>query len=31
MTLAFIDIIPILLVFVFYFLGMPLVYSLFGS
>ena len=31
MTLAFIDIIPILLVFVFYFLGMPIVYSLFGS
>ncbi|MDD6158197.1 MAG: TRAP transporter large permease [bacterium] len=31
MTLAFLDLLPILLVFVFYFLGMPIVYSLFGS
>ena len=31
MTLTFLDIIPIILVFVFYFLGMPIVYSLFGS
>ena len=31
MTLTFIEILPIILVFVFYFLGMPIVYSLFGS
>ena len=31
MTLTFIDIIPIILVFVLYFLGLPIVYSLFGA
>ena len=31
MTLEFLDIVPILMVFVFYFLGMPIVYSLLGS
>ena len=31
MTLTFIDIIPIILVFVRYFLGLPIVYSLFGA
>ena len=31
MTLEFVEIIPILLVFVFYLLGMPIVYALFGS
>ena len=31
MTLEFLDIIPIILVFVFYFFGMPIVYSLFGA
>ena len=31
MTLEFIDIIPIIMVFVFYFMGMPIVYSLLGS
>ncbi|MBP0981321.1 MAG: TRAP transporter large permease [Oscillospiraceae bacterium] len=31
MTLEFLDIVPIFLVFFFYFLGMPIVYSLFGS
>ena len=31
MTLEFIDIIPILMVFFFYFMGMPIVYALFGS
>ena len=31
MTLTFVQILPIIMVFVFYFLGMPIVYSLFGS
>ena len=31
MTLTFIDIIPIILVFILYFLGLPIVYSLFGA
>lgn len=31
MTLEFVDIIPILMVFFFYFMGMPIVYALFGS
>lgn len=31
MTLEFIEIIPMLMVLVFYFLGMPIVYALFGS
>ena len=31
MTLTFIDLIPIILVFVLYFLGLPIVYSLFGA
>ena len=31
MSLSFIDIVPILLVFLLYFLGMPIVYSLFGA
>ncbi|MDD3165149.1 MAG: TRAP transporter large permease [Oscillospiraceae bacterium] len=31
MTLTFVSIIPIILVFLLYFLGMPIVYSLFGS
>ena len=31
MTLTFIDIVPIILVFVLYFLGLPIVYSLFGA
>ena len=31
MTLGFLDIVPIILVFAFYFLGMPIVYSLFGA
>ena len=31
MTLTFLDIVPIILVFIFYFFGMPIVYSLFGS
>ncbi len=30
MTLAFVDILPIILLFVLYFLGLPIVYSLFG-
>ena len=31
MTLTFIDIIPIILVFILYFMGLPIVYSLFGA
>lgn len=31
MTLTFIDLIPIFLVFILYFMGMPIVYSLFGA
>ena len=31
MTLEFIEILPMLMVFAFYFLGMPIVYALFGS
>ena len=31
MTLEFIDLIPVFMVFIFYFFGMPIVYSLFGS
>ena len=31
MTLTFIDLIPIFLVFLLYFMGMPIVYSLFGA
>ncbi len=31
MTLEFIEILPMLMVFLFYFLGMPIVYALFGS
>lgn len=31
MTLTFIDLIPVILVFILYFLGMPIVYSLFGA
>lgn len=31
MTLAFLDILPIILVFVLYFAGLPIVYALFGS
>jgi len=31
MTLEFIEIIPMIMVFAFYFLGMPIVYALFGS
>ena len=31
MTLTFIDLIPIILVFILYFLGLPIVYSLFGA
>lgn len=31
MTLEFIEIVPMLMVFLFYFLGMPIVYALFGS
>ena len=31
MTLTFIDLIPIFLVFILYFMGLPIVYSLFGA
>ena len=31
MTLALIDLVPVFMVFILYFLGMPIVYSLFGS
>ena len=31
MTLTFIDLVPIFLVFILYFMGMPIVYSLFGA
>ena len=31
MTLTFVNLIPIFLVFILYFLGMPIVYALFGS
>ena len=31
MTLAFIDLVPIILVFILYFAGLPIVYSLFGG
>ena len=31
MTLTLIDLIPIFLVFILYFFGMPIVYALFGS
>ena len=31
MTLAMIDLVPVFMVFILYFLGMPIVYSLFGS
>lgn len=31
MTLTFVDIIPIILVFILYFMGLPIVYSLFGA
>ena len=31
MTLEFIELVPIIMVFAFYFLGMPIVYALFGS
>ena len=31
MTLTFLDIVPILMLFLLYFMGMPIVYSLFGA
>ena len=31
MTLSFVNLIPVFLVFILYFMGMPIVYALFGS
>ena len=31
MALTFVDLIPVFLVFILYFMGMPIVYSLFGA